>query len=148
MSRNRIGHLAARCAEVGLDFCVLTMFAFPSSSTGAEEEDRGEFFCKGRATGGREEQPLRKMVTKEEVARQLCKPGSKSNTGAAEIEIKWASQKSWQLGRKNEDCSESVSSFDAGAIFRPRSGQDLSRNTFVVFVSASQKNLSWRICFL
>ena len=45
---------------------------------------------------------------------------SKSNTGAREIEIKWASQKSWQLGQKNEDFSESVSSFDFGAIFLPR----------------------------
>ena len=48
---------------------------------------------------------------------------SKSNTGAAEIEIKWASQKSWQLGRENEDFSESVSSFRSGAIFVPPLGQ-------------------------
>ena len=59
-------------------------------------------------------------------------PSSKSNTGAREIEIKWACQNSWQLGRKNEDISGSVNSFDFGAIFLPRLGQDLSRNAFVV----------------
>ena len=61
---------------------------------------------------------------------------SKSNTGAREIEIKWASQKSWQLGRKNEDISTSVSSIGSGAIFPPRLGQDLSRNVVVVSVYA------------
>ena len=53
---------------------------------------------------------------------------SKSNTGAGEIEIKWASQKSWQIAPKNKDFSESMNSFDIGAIFPPRSGQELSRN--------------------
>ena len=57
---------------------------------------------------------------------------SRSNTGAGEIEIKQACQKSWQLGRKNEDFSKSVSSFDTGAIFLPSLGQDLSRNRSVV----------------
>ena len=61
---------------------------------------------------------------------------SKSNTGAGEIHIKQASQKSWQLGRKNEDFSKSVSSIDSGAIFLPRLGQDLSRNAVVVSVYA------------
>ena len=42
---------------------------------------------------------------------------SKSNTAAGEIEIKKASQKSWQIARKNEDISESVSSIDSGPIF-------------------------------
>ena len=32
----------------------------------------------------------------------------------------------------SEDISESVNSFDRGAIFPPRSGHDLSRNGFVV----------------
>ena len=38
--------------------------------------------------------------------------------------------------QKNEDISESVNSIDLGAIFQPRSGYDLSRNAFVVFVYA------------
>ena len=37
---------------------------------------------------------------------------SKSNTGAGEIEIQRACQKSWQMGWKIEDFSESVNSFD------------------------------------
>ena len=57
---------------------------------------------------------------------------SRSNTGAGEIEIKQACQKSWQLGRENEDFSESMNSFGMGAIFRHRLGQDLSRNASVV----------------
>ena len=40
------------------------------------------------------------------------------------------------MGEKNEDFSESMNSFDFGAIFLPRSGQELSRNVFVVFVYA------------
>ena len=47
-----------------------------------------------------------------------------------------ACQKSWQIGQKNEDISESVNSIDSGAIFRHRSGQELSRNVFVVSVYA------------
>ena len=58
---------------------------------------------------------------------------SKSNTAAGEIEINKASQKSWQIAQKNEDISESVNSIDAGAIFPPRSGHELSRNVLVVF---------------
>ena len=73
--------------------------------------------------------------------------GSKSNTAAGTIQIKKACQKSWQIGRENEDISKSVSSIDSGAIFPSRSGQDLSRNVFVVFVYAFKKNLSWRIGF-
>jgi len=40
------------------------------------------------------------------------------------------------MGQKNKDISKSVSSIEAGAIFPPRSGQDLSRNAFVVSVYA------------
>ena len=43
-----------------------------------------------------------------------------------------ACQKLGQMIQKNEDISESVSSFDTGAIFRTRSGHDLSRNVSVV----------------
>ena len=43
--------------------------------------------------------------------------------------------------QKNEDISESVSSIDSGAIFQPRSGQELSRNVFVVSVYAFEKKL-------
>ena len=49
--------------------------------------------------------------------------------------------------QKNEDISESVSSIDSGAIFQPRSGQELSRNAFVVSVYAFEKNLYTRIGF-
>ena len=58
--------------------------------------------------------------------------GSESNTTAGTIQIKKACQKSWQIAPKNEDISKSVSSIDSGAIFRPRSGQDLPRNVVVV----------------
>ena len=43
-----------------------------------------------------------------------------------------ACQKLGQMVQKNEDISESVNSFDTGAIFRARSGHDLSRNASVV----------------
>ena len=46
---------------------------------------------------------------------------------------------------KNEDSSKSVSSFDFGAIFRPRLGQKLSRNGVVASVYAFEKNPYWRI---
>ena len=61
---------------------------------------------------------------------------SKSNTGAAEIQIKHDSQKFQELGQKNEDISKSVNSIDSGAIFLIRSGHDLSRNVVVVSVYA------------
>ena len=51
-----------------------------------------------------------------------------------------ACQKLGQVVQKNEDISESVSSFDTGAIFRPRSGHDLSRNVSVVSGYAFYKN--------
>ena len=59
-----------------------------------------------------------------------------------------ASQKLGQMIQKNEDISESVSSFDTGAIFRPRSGHDLSRNVSVVSGYAFYKNSNWRKGFL
>ena len=62
--------------------------------------------------------------------------GSESNTGAGEIEIQRACQKSGKMDQKNEDFSESVNSFDLGAIFLPSSGQELSKNVFVVSVYA------------
>ena len=43
------------------------------------------------------------------------------------------------MDQKNEDISGSVNSFDFGAIFLPRLGQDLSRNEVVVSVYASGK---------
>ena len=43
------------------------------------------------------------------------------------------------MGQKNADFSESLNSFDFGAIFPPRSGQDLSRNVFVVSVYAFER---------
>ena len=66
----------------------------------------------------------------------MKKAGSKSNTGAREIQIKHASQKFQELGQKNEDCSRSVNSFDFGAIFPPSLGQDLCRNAFVMSIYA------------
>ena len=37
------------------------------------------------------------------------------------------------MDQKNEDISKSVSSIEAGAIFRDSSGHEVSRNVFVVF---------------
>ena len=51
-----------------------------------------------------------------------------------------ACQKLGQMVQKNEDISESVNSLDTGAIFRPRSGHDLSRNVAVVSGYAFYKN--------
>ena len=62
-------------------------------------------------------------------------------TARMQVWFKMASQKSWQLGRENWDFSKSVSSIDSGAIFLPRSGQDLSRNVVVAFLYAFKKNL-------
>ena len=59
-----------------------------------------------------------------------------------------ACQKLGQMIQKNEDISESVSSFDTGAIFRPRSSHDLSRNVSVVSGCAFYKNSNWRKGFL
>ena len=59
-----------------------------------------------------------------------------------------ACQKLGQMVQKNEDISESVNSFDTGAIFRPRSGHDLSRNVAVVPGYAFYKNSSWGKGFL
>ena len=61
---------------------------------------------------------------------------SKSNTGAGEIWFKHACQKMGKMDHKNEDFSESVNSFDLGAIFLPSLGQDLSRNAVVVSIYA------------
>ena len=51
------------------------------------------------------------------------------------------------MGQKNEDFSESLNSFDFGAIFLPRSGQDLSRNAFVVSILFPERISYWRIGF-
>ena len=59
-----------------------------------------------------------------------------------------ACQKLAQMIQKNEDISESVNSFDTGAIFWPRSGHDLSRNVAVVSGYAFYKNSNWRKGFL
>ena len=69
---------------------------------------------------------------------------SKSNIGAGEIEFKQAYQKVIKIDHKNEDISESVNSIDRGAIFLPRSGQDLSRNASVVSVYALWKKFDRR----
>ena len=66
---------------------------------------------------------------------------SKSNTEAEEIELKKGCQKIWYFGVKNGNISKSVNSFGTGAIFWPRSGQDLSGNAFVgPFLFSGQKN--------
>ncbi len=49
---------------------------------------------------------------------------------------------------KNEDISESVNSFDTGAIFRTRVCQDLSRNAFVASILSLERNPQWRKDFL
>ena len=48
---------------------------------------------------------------------------------------------------KNEGISESVNSIESGAIFLPRSGQELSRDVFVVLVYAFDKKLYRGMCF-
>ena len=48
--------------------------------------------------------------------------------------------------QKNEDCSESVSSFDSGAIFPPSWGQELSRNVGGMSVYAFYRNPYWDMC--
>ena len=53
---------------------------------------------------------------------------SKSNTAARAIEFQHASQKVGKNDDKNEDFSNSVSSFHSGPIYSPRPGQDVSRN--------------------
>ena len=53
-----------------------------------------------------------------------------------EITLNLGREKIAKMGHKSEDISESVNSFDSGAIFLPRSGQDLSRDVVVVSVYA------------
>ena len=48
----------------------------------------------------------------------------------------------------NEDISESVNSFDTGAIFPTRVCQDLSRNAFVASILSLERNPQWRKDFL
>ena len=90
----------------------------------------------GGLTRGREESPLESFRIKEFSVAATERTGSESNTGAGQIQIKKACQKSWQIAPKNEDILKSVSSIDSGAIFPPRSGQDLSRNAVGVSVYA------------
>ena len=59
-----------------------------------------------------------------------------------EIEVQHASQKVIKVDHKNEDFSKSVSSFDFGPIFLPRSGNDLSRNVGLMSIYAVLKNPS------
>ena len=73
---------------------------------------------------------------------------SKSNTLAAGIALKHASQKNRIFDHKNEEISKSVNSFDTGSIFRPRLGHDLSRNTSVVSIYAFYGNSHVRKYFL
>ena len=53
-----------------------------------------------------------------------------------EIAVNWVSETIAKVDHKSEDISGSVCSIDSGAIFPPRSGQDLSRNVFVVSIYA------------
>ena len=48
-----------------------------------------------------------------------------------EITVNLGCEKIAKMGHKNEDISESVNSFDSGAIFLPPLGQYLSGNAFV-----------------
>ena len=65
-----------------------------------------------------------------------------------EVEFKMACQKLGQMVQKNEDISESVNSFDMGAIFPTEVGQDLSRNAFVASILSLERNPQWRKDFL
>ena len=88
---------------------------------------------KGGVTRGREERPQGNSTMKRG-SPTTKRAGTKSNTGAGQIQIKKACQKSWQIAPKNEGISESVNSIDPGAIFLPPSGNDISRNVFVVSI--------------
>ena len=90
---------------------------------------------KGGVTRGREEQPQGNSTMKRG-SPKTKKAGSKSNTGAGEIQIKQACQKVGKIDQKKEDISRSLNSFDTGAIFLHPSGQDLSRDVVVVSVYA------------
>ena len=49
-----IGHLAARCPEVGLEFCVFTIFVFPTKFERLYEEVEGSLTIRvGYRGGGR-----------------------------------------------------------------------------------------------
>ena len=53
-----------------------------------------------------------------------------------------------QMVQKNEDISESVNSFDTGAIFPTEVSQDLSRNACVASILSLERNPQWRKEFL
>ena len=73
---------------------------------------------KGGVTRGREEQPQGNSTMKRG-SPTTKRAGSKSNTGAGEIEFKQACQKVVKIAHKNEDISKSVNSIDSGPIFQP-----------------------------
>ena len=102
-----------------------------------------EAWLYGRVNEGEGEFQPRVPIIKFSV-RNCGRPGSESNTGAGEIQIKKACQKSWQIGPKNEDIAESVSSIDSGAIFPARLVQDISRNVPAMSVYALYKKLYCR----
>ena len=92
-----------------------------------------EYSCDGSGNEGEGRAvPVREgRSTRKEVARQ------RRETALTVIRLQGKScpnglvKKSVNFGDKNEDISESVSSFDFGAIFDSSLGQKLSRNAFV-----------------
>ena len=59
---------------------------------------------------------------------------------AHQVVLQLGCQKSVIFGHKNGNISESVSSFETGAIFPDSSGHELSRNAIVVSAYALYKN--------
>ena len=57
-----------------------------------------------------------------------------------EIALNLVREKIAKMGHKSGDISESVNSFDSGAIFPIRLGQDLSRNAFVGPILFPERN--------
>ena len=64
-----------------------------------------------------------------------------------QVWFQWACQKSVFYDHENRNISKSDHSLDLGAIFPHSLGHDISRNAFVVFVYAFERNSNWWIDF-
>ena len=105
-----------------------------------QPEDRSRVIQRQRKFAfKRASQKFQEIAHKMKISQTWSLSSSKSNTVAGEIMFKWACQKSVNFGDKNEDISESVCSFDFGAIFRTSLGHKLSRNAFVVSILFSER---------
>ena len=103
MSRGRIRIFTFRCPEVGLEFSLLGARDVPNEFHRTEERSRRSSCYKGGVTRGREEQPQGNRSRWKRGSPITKKAGSKSNTGAREIEFNKACQKVGKIDDKNED---------------------------------------------